>query len=238
MQRPVCALLLAITAGGVVSAACGSLEDERPLCTKDSDESECGRPLTVEYLTLAILAPSCGQTQCHSKFRQAGGLVFDNPHDARKSMLTPGSGPLLQFTSEQFDPLDSGRSNLIQWLLPLNSVNKDTGRMPFDAALPSIDIQLLQVWIRQAPEDETETPIESGASARGAQCDPDLYDGLACNGDDLVRCNDDFNFGEPVMTCTTECRITEPCIEYEPDPMDPANFVCVNTGPTTAECKP
>lgn len=207
MQRPVCALLLAISATGLVVASCGTLEDERPLCETVGDSS-CGRPLTVEFLTLQIFAPSCGQTQCHSKFHQAGKLVFDNPHDVRRSLLTPGSGPLIKFTSEQFDPLDTASSSFIQWLSPLNKVNEAVGRMPFDSPLPAIDMQLLQVWMREPPLDANGNAIESGASARGAQCDPDLYEGFACNGDDRVRCNDDFNFGEPEETCANGCRIT------------------------------
>ncbi len=210
MQRPVCALLLAISAGGL-AVACGGLEDERPLCTEEEpNDPSCGRPLTLEMVTLQVFAPSCGLTQCHSRFHQAGGLSFENPHDTRLSLLTPGgrSGPLIRFTNEQYDPLDPARSNLIKWLLPLNEVNEEVGRMPFDSPLPNIDIQLLEVWLRKAPEDENMVPIESGGLARGAQCNPDLYNGLACNDDEVVRCNEDFSFGEPQESCDGRgCRL-------------------------------
>jgi hypothetical protein len=240
MQRPVCALLLAIITGGVGVAACGTLEDEGPLCLEEDASCVPGRPLTVEYLTLQIFEPSCGQTQCHSTFHQAGNLAFDNPLAVRRSLLTPNSGPLLKFTGEQFDPLDTASSNLIRWLSPLNTVNEAVGRMPFDAPLPAIDMQLLQVWMREAPEDASGNALEFGASARGAQCDPDLYDGLACNADELVRCNDDFNFGEPVESCAKGCRILEPCIEEvpAPTPTDPNATKCVKFRPYIAECTP
>jgi hypothetical protein len=107
--------------------------------------------------------------------------------------------------------------------------------MPFDSPLPAIDMQLLQVWLREPPVDANGM-FEAGAAARGAQCDPALYDGLACDQDDLVRCNDDFNFGDLPRRCAKGCQITEPCIQYEPDPPDPAKPTCLKTGPAIAEC--
>src|SRR5687767_3761465 len=119
MQRPVCALLLLVAVSSVVIAACGTVEDEGTVCTEEGDDS-CGRPLDLEYMTAAILAPSCGLAQCHSTFHQAGGLAFDDPDNARVSLLTPDSGPLLQFTSDRYDPerTDGQVANLIAWVLP------------------------------------------------------------------------------------------------------------------------
>ena len=220
MQRHVCALLLCITGGALGVAACGELRDEGAYCTNAElkrGDPKCGRPLEVEYLTAAIFAPSCGQAQCHSKFRQAGNRIFDNPDDVRKTLLSPEGGtPLLQFTSDAYDPdREPGEvSNLIAWMLPLNQVNAAVGRMPFDAPLPERDLDLLKVWIRNPIDsvDKSGSPITlPGGTAHGAQCDPSLYDGFACNKHELVKCQADFNFGETDTSCSEAkgCQITE-----------------------------
>lgn len=211
MQRPVCALLLLVAASSVGLAACGTVEDEGAICTEEGDET-CGRPLDLEYMTAAIFAPSCGIAQCHSTFHQAGGLAFDDPHNARVSLLVPGADALLQFDSDRYDPLATdGTPKLIKWLLPLNEVNQDVGRMPFDSPLPNRDIKLLETWIR-APFTDADGVARAGGSAKGAQCNPNLFNGEACkltpNGmggfdADKVRCTSDFNFGEVIESCET-----------------------------------
>lgn len=217
MSRRVCALLLGASLSGVVVAACGTVE---------SDNDPDGRPLELEYIVGAIFAPSCGQTQCHSKFKQAGGLVFDSPDDARASLLAPASGPLLRFDSEQDDRvrLDGIKPNLLVWLTEIDPFGQGTGRMPFDGPLPQQDLNLLSAWIREP------TPERPGASAKGAQCNPALYDGFACNFDERVRCTEDYNFGEPEETCPGGCQVGTLCADASiPLEQCPANMILNDT---------
>jgi hypothetical protein len=92
-------------------------------------QSENDRPATLEYITHAILQPSCGQYVCHSSYRREKNLVFDTVEEARKSLagiVTPGDVS----------------SSL------LNSVlTRTVTRMPIDAPLFDKDIELIQLWI-------------------------------------------------------------------------------------------
>jgi len=154
-------------------------------------ESQDDRPLELGYLTQAIFAPSCGTTQCHSTFRQAGNgvaLVLDNPEGARKSLVDTG---LLTFDSGQYDPADANNADLIVWITQIDPMGAGIGRMPFDAPLPNKDVYLIREWI------ENEAP--------GAQCDPELNGGMSCNDKAVVRCTADWNFGERVMLCNGGC---------------------------------
>lgn len=156
-----------------VLAACDSVDD---------------RPLELEYLTQAILQPSCGVTQCHSTFRQAATNVFDNPDGARRSLV---GNALIRLDSAKYDPEDPGNADLIVWITEINPFGKDIGRMPLDAPLPNKDVYLLREWIQN--------------KAPGAQCNPEIDSGLACDNKTVVRCTADWNFGERVQLCTGEC---------------------------------
>jgi len=197
MQRPVRALLLLIAAGG-----CNEVTSEF-----DPDD---GRPLDVESVTLAVFAPSCGQAQCHSKFHGAKGLVLDNPDDVRRSLHIPGGEySLLQLNGTQDDREWSSLGDtvheepkLITWVTKIDPFAKGIGRMPFDAPLAERDLELLVAWIR-SPK------YGVGGAADGAQCDPERYNGLACNGDDLYTCGPDGNFAEMQRSCNQGCTIAE-----------------------------
>ena len=152
-------------------AACGTTTDDRPL--------------TIEYVTETILAPTCGAAQCHSSFTQARGDIFDNVESARRSLVDNG---LIVFESRKFDPADPSNADLIVWLTQVDPFSRGIGRMPYDAPMPNADIIFLKNFIaRQAP---------------GAQCDPELNGGLACRNKDIVACNSDWTFSETViMSC-------------------------------------
>jgi hypothetical protein len=109
---------LAIAA--LVLAACGTSEDDRPR--------------NLEYITEAILAPSCGTAQCHSTFRQADGFVFDTVEGARAT---------LQNDRELFE--GDERPGLIY---NLTQEQSSAPRMPLDAPLPDIDIALIEEWMK------------------------------------------------------------------------------------------
>lgn len=165
-MRLACALLLV--------AACGTTNDDRPL--------------TIQYVTEGVLAPTCGGAECHSAFSSQRGDVFDTVEAARRSLVDNG---LVSFDSVQYDPADPAHSALITWITQIDPFGLGIGRMPYDAPMPNADVQYLEDWIK--------------AGAPGAQCDPDLAGGMACNNNKLVRCKPDWNFGETVMTCPMGC---------------------------------
>lgn len=152
-------------------AACATLA----ACGTDDDR----RPRTVEYVTQAILAPSCGNAQCHSQFRQAAEVVLDTVKNAQPHLVgrvgTITLDPQGEFTG---DPEDS---KLIDVL------TRTIDRMPYDQPLPDADIDLIRRW------------IEIGAP--GAQCNPELFDGRMCVGKKLFECLPSFNYGEELEDC-------------------------------------
>lgn len=102
------------------------------------DTTDNDRPLTVEYITEAILQPSCSQYVCHSSFARQSGYAFDTVEEARKSLKSI------------VVPSDAEASFLNRVL------TRTVKRMPYDAPLPNKDIQLIQAW------------IDSGAPGLGA----------------------------------------------------------------------
>ena len=59
------------------------------------------RPPTLEYVTEAILAPTCGQAECHSQFSDQVGDEFDTVASARRTMT------LYSMVTYQVTPSDS-----------------------------------------------------------------------------------------------------------------------------------
>lgn len=95
------------------------------------DQTDNDRPATLEYITLAILQPSCSQYTCHSSYRNTKGYAFDTVEAARRS---------LQGIVDTSDP-DPASSFLYQVL------TRTRLRMPYDAPLPQKDIDLIARWI-------------------------------------------------------------------------------------------
>lgn len=154
-------------------------------------DSQDDRPLELAYLTDAIFAPTCGTTQCHSTFRQAGhgkAIVLDNPEAARKSLVDTG---LVTFDSGKYDPDDPNNADLMIWITQIDPFGLQIGRMPFDAPLPNKDVYLIREWIQN--------------KAPGAQCDPEMNGGMACDDKAVVRCTADWTFGDRVMLCSGAC---------------------------------
>jgi hypothetical protein len=105
-----------VLAAVVASAACTQTENDRPA--------------TLEYITHAILQPSCGQYVCHSSFARAKGYAFDTIEAARASL-----GSIVNVS----DPEDS---------LLYRVLTQTVRRMPYDAPLPQKDIDLILTWIQ------------------------------------------------------------------------------------------
>lgn len=151
----------------------------------ESDE----RPLSIEYATEAILAPSCGNAQCHSSFRQVGGFALDTVEMARFELVeladvelgVDGDGlPII--TKRPQDSL------LIEVLV------RAVDRMPYDQPLPDNDIDYLRRYLE--------------AGAPGAQCRP--QEGNVCldriepgvgPGPLVMSCGDDYNFDQVIEDC-------------------------------------
>lgn len=144
-------------------------------CGTDDDQ----RPRTTEYITAAILAPNCGNAQCHSQFRQAEGYVFDTVENARPHLVDMVGGITIGT-----DGLPEGdvSSSLLYSVL-----TREVDRMPYDQPLPEQDIELIQRWIQ--------------VGAPGSQCDPNDFNGRTCVGLDVYECTADYNLGELVQEC-------------------------------------
>jgi len=92
------------------------------------------RFLTLEYVTEGVLAPSCGNAQCHSSFRNEGGYAFDTVSAAKRS-LEPIVNP------------DDPDASLLMIVL-----TRAINRMPYDQPLPAPDIAYLRRWIAAGAE--------------------------------------------------------------------------------------
>lgn len=110
--------------------------------TQDVDD----RPKTLEYITQAILQPTCAQANCHSQFTQAGRrgkngkpdipLVFDTVEHARATF---------QRDDKLIDNI--GGEGTPTLIVNLQQEFEDEPRMPFDGPMPTPDIALIRAWI-------------------------------------------------------------------------------------------
>jgi hypothetical protein len=169
---------LAFAAMATALAACGTSNDDRPL--------------TVEYVTAAVLQPMCGAAQCHSTFAQNQGVVLDNIGGVRTAMVGSSGAGLIRFDSmPHYDPGDPLHSDLIAWVTQTDPFGRGIGRMPLDQPMANEDITLLAKWVQ--------------ASAPGAQCDPQANGGMSCNNTAVYMCQSDWNFGAQVTSCPNGC---------------------------------
>jgi hypothetical protein len=104
--------------------------------TAACNQSDNDRPLTLEYITEAILQPNCSQSVCHSSYTMERGYSFDTVVASRRSIR---DHVLVQ-------PGDSGASLLYNVLI------RTKKRMPYDSPLQRKDIELIQQWIDEGAE--------------------------------------------------------------------------------------
>lgn len=160
---------------------CAALAIGLAACGTDDDQ----RPRTTEYITMAILAPNCGNAQCHSQFRQADGYVFDTVDNARPHLVD-----IVGTLSIGTDGVPEGDINSSTLY---NVLTREIDRMPYDQPLPDQDIELIQRWIQ--------------VGAFGAQCNPARFNARTCVGKTIYVCTDDFNLGNIVQECgAMDCR--------------------------------
>lgn len=119
-----------VVAAAMMLGACGTTEDDRPR--------------TIEYVTTAILRPSCANAQCHSSFVAAGptfpdgtkvSYIFDTVENAQQSM----QGIVV--------PNDADSSILYQVLIRSAFPDGSFPRMPYDAPLADANKELIKDWI-------------------------------------------------------------------------------------------
>jgi len=156
-------------------AACGTTTDDRPR--------------TIDYVTEAVLAPTCGAANCHSSFAQQKGDVFDTVEASRRSLVVNG---LISFDSVAYDPANPDQAALIIWITQTDPFGRGIGRMPYDRPMPFEDVKFLEDWI--------------AAGAFGAQCDPGSNPGqpnagLNCKADVVYTCDSDWNFAVAQEDC-------------------------------------
>jgi hypothetical protein len=117
--------------GALLASACGSVTDDRPP--------------TLEYITEAILAPSCATAECHSAFKAQVGDVFDTPAATRRTIV---GNELMVFPDDMLDPHNSFLIRSLTVGVPsLLDPAVSNVRMPYDAPMPDADIQLIERWI-------------------------------------------------------------------------------------------
>lgn len=136
--------------GALVAGACGTETDDRPL--------------TLEYITRAILAPSCATAECHSAFRAQVGDVFDTPEATRRTIV---ANHLVRYPDEIADP----SSTLLVRVMTIGApslLDPPSGnvRMPYDAPLPDADIELIAAWIAAGIPGAQCTPNEANLGCR------------------------------------------------------------------------
>ena len=130
---------LVFLAAGV--AGCGTIEcdDETYTCT-GGDNNMDDRPLTLEYVQVTVLRPSCANAQCHSAFSYTSQYRFDTIEHTQQSLVNEINGILVV-------PGDADASFLFQVLTRPTQDDGTAPRMPYDAPLPTADIALVKGWI-------------------------------------------------------------------------------------------
>jgi hypothetical protein len=104
-------------------AACGDEVDDRPL--------------TLEYITVAILVPSCGTVSCHSASAETANLVLDSIEGVQEAI---DDGLIVP-----------GRPDLSPVTLYMRGIEM---QMPPEGPLPDKNIELVERWIESMPEDD------------------------------------------------------------------------------------
>ncbi|MBC7973571.1 MAG: hypothetical protein H7138_01205 [Myxococcales bacterium] len=113
------------------------------VATAACNPTDNNRPATLEYITEAILQPSCGQSVCHSTYKMESGYAFDTVEAARRSIKE----------SSLVQESDSASSLLYNVLI------REVKRMPYDAPLLDKDVALIKQWIDDgAPGLDEVTP--------------------------------------------------------------------------------
>lgn len=136
--------LLLLAAAGML-AGCGTIEcDDTTYTCTGGDNNGDDRPLTLEYVVVTVLRPSCSNAQCHSSFKYEFEYRFDTVEHAQES-LAGANGNLVT-------PGDAEASFLFNVLVRETQSDGSAPRMPYDQPLPTADIALIKQWIDQGAD--------------------------------------------------------------------------------------
>ncbi len=130
-------LVAGVAATGAL-ASCGTIEcdDSTFTCTGGGPNGDGDdRPLTLEYVVVTVLRPSCANAQCHSAFKYESEYRFDTVEHTQQSLVSVNNGVLVM-------PFASADSFLFQVI-----TREDGDRMPYDQPLATPDIALIKQWI-------------------------------------------------------------------------------------------
>ena len=95
------------------------------------NQTDNNRPATLEYITEAILQPSCSQYTCHSSYRREKTYAFDTVDAARQAL------------TRNLVNTEEPELSLLYVVL-----TRQIKRMPYDSPLPDKDIALILQWIQ------------------------------------------------------------------------------------------
>ena len=138
---------------------------------------------------MAILAPTCGNAECHSTFTQEEGDVFDTVDASRKSIV---DNALVVIPDDPKNPTSPIYISITVGQQSRLDPSFGLVRMPYNAPMPNEDIALIYNWIQ--------------AGAPGAQCVPS--EGNTCSGNNVVACDPDGNLDSTIiMACATTCSL-------------------------------
>ena len=121
-----------------------------------SDPPPDDRPQTLEFITEAILKPSCGTAECHSAFKKQSTDVFDSVEGARGSFdrnpsLVVDCAHVLDAAGNP-NPQPNGCVQAVQQSYLVQVIDPKQGTiegnvMPYDQALSNSDYILISDWI-------------------------------------------------------------------------------------------
>jgi len=165
-----------------------------PLCALACGTTTDDRPATLDYITDAILAPTCATAACHSAFKRAVGDQFDTLEATRLSIV---GNHLVAYPEDTGDVANARASYLVHALrVGQPSVIDGDGelvRMPYDAPMAEVDIQLIERWIADGAHG-----AQCVANARGQGCAVTKLGGITTF--QVVECRDG-DVGAVVETC-------------------------------------
>lgn len=114
-----------------------------------ANDTQDDRPATLEFVTEAILKPSCATAECHSAMKAVRGYVFDSVAAARQTIATK-SGLVYtcaQLTPPATFPCGNDALNASYLYKVIDQQDNFGNRMPLDQALSNKDIVLIRTWI-------------------------------------------------------------------------------------------
>jgi len=117
-------------------------------CNVSSDTQD-DRPATFEFITEAILKPSCGTAECHSAMKAEKQDVFDSLEGARTTFTVTHTDLVItceQLMPPQTSPCDAAVTSSYLYTV-IHDKDIEGDRMPLDQALSNKDQELIETWL-------------------------------------------------------------------------------------------